>query len=119
MIEATCAACGTQNRIAEADVPVGAKFVTCQSCKSRVALPTKAGGVVVPKVPAIPPKAPPPIPAAPKAVDLADLPAPKRNSPLAGADASKPAPKSPFAGLDAELPAPKASAKPVAQALDL
>jgi tetratricopeptide (TPR) repeat protein len=82
----------------------------------------------VPKVPAIPtspiPKIPPPIPSAakPAAADLADLPAPKRTSPLAmvEAPAKAPAPRSALSGLDAELPAPKATAKPgTGAALDL
>ena len=38
MIEATCSACGTQNRVSEASVPVGAKFITCADCKARVAI---------------------------------------------------------------------------------
>ncbi|MGE5185350.1 MAG: tetratricopeptide repeat protein [Acidobacteriota bacterium] len=123
MIEAPCAACGTLNRIAEADLPAGAKFVTCSTCKSRVALPiakTVAGATPTPKapaIPAIPPKAPPdrktppPIPAAPKpgAFELADLPAPKRQSALAGVGDAKPAQKSPLASFEAELPAPKPS----------
>ncbi|HTL34059.1 MAG TPA: tetratricopeptide repeat protein [Kofleriaceae bacterium] len=122
MIEATCAACGTVARIAESDVPVGAKFVTCASCKSRVPLPQQAAATTPAKgtpvksvsIPAIPSKAPPPIPVKGKGdVDLADLPAPKRQSPLSGADASKPNPRSALAG--AELPAPKA-AKPPAPA---
>ena len=114
MIEVTCAACGTLNRIAESDVAPGAKFATCTSCKSRVALPVKAPTGAIPKVPPIPtapiPKVPPPIPpiGAPKrdAVDLADLPAPKRTSPLATLADSKPAPRSALANAD--LPAPKA-----------
>src|SRR4051794_21656136 len=118
MIEATCAACGTVARIAEADVPTGAKFVTCASCKARVALPQKAAtpaaGV---KSIAIPNIKPPPIPGPAKgkgdAVDLADLPAPKRTSPLAGA--SGPARPSPSALSGLDLPAPK-SAKPPAPA---
>ncbi|MEO8551189.1 MAG: hypothetical protein ABI678_14500, partial [Kofleriaceae bacterium] len=111
MIEATCSACGTVNRIAEADVPLGAKFVTCTSCKSRVILPANVQGrVPTTKVPLIPapaiPKIPSPaMPARAPAKDLADLPAPKRQGPLAGMEASKPAPRS---GLDlSDLPAPK------------
>ena len=41
MIEATCTACGNINHVAEADVPVGAKFVTCMTCKARVAVPSQ------------------------------------------------------------------------------
>jgi hypothetical protein len=118
MIEATCAACGTVARIAEADVPAGAKFINCASCKSRVPLPgraaTPARGVRVPSIPI--PKIAPPIPPKQKAdeLDLADLPAPKRNSPLGGSDGgTKPAPRSALA--DAELPVPK-GAKPPAPA---
>ena len=136
MIEATCAACGTVNRIVEADVPAGAKFVSCTSCKSKVQLATKGPAIpALPKlsppgkpmaIPAIPTKIPTPPKGVPspgaKPLDLADLPAPKRQSPLAGADASgpKPAPRSPLSG--AELPVPKSAAKPPvpqAGALDL
>jgi tetratricopeptide (TPR) repeat protein len=144
MIEVTCAACGTLNRIAEGDVSPGAKFVSCASCKSRVGLPGSGttGAVqrvttsalpklpatgAIPKVPSIPvpaiPKVPPPIPgvggAAKRtdAIDLADLPAPKRTSPLATLESSKPAPRSALA--DAELPAPKAAAKAGGAPLDL
>lgn len=120
MIEATCAACGTVARIAEADVPAGAKFINCASCKSRVPLPGKAAtpvkGMKVPSIPIPKIAPPPPIPGKPKAdtLDLADLPAPKRNSPLAGTETSaKPAQRSALA--DAELPIPK-SAKPPAPA---
>jgi tetratricopeptide (TPR) repeat protein len=116
MIEATCSACGTVNRIAEADVPVGAKFVTCSSCKSRVFLPAPAAKPapsfastiakpVGPRPMSMPTPAIPKIPGPPKPAEIADLPAPKRQGPLAGMEASKPAPKS---GLDiADLPAPK------------
>ncbi|MEJ7603834.1 MAG: hypothetical protein WKG01_38495, partial [Kofleriaceae bacterium] len=84
MIEATCTACGNINRVAEDDLPSGTKFVTCASCKARVAIPLKDKGF-----------------------DLADLPAPKRNNAL-GPDASRPAPRSGLAAaLDAELPAPR------------
>ncbi|MDB4954231.1 MAG: Tetratricopeptide 2 repeat protein [Myxococcales bacterium] len=123
MIEATCAACGTLNRFAEGDVPPGAKFIACSSCKSRVSVPGRptVAGVKPPATPVPPiPKTPPPIPGAKPTLDLADLPAPKRSNPLAGAGeakpapksplaelATKPAPKSPFADLEADLPAPK------------
>ena len=122
MIEAPCAACGTLNRIAEADLPAGAKFVTCATCKSRVALPTvktTAGATPPPKAPAIPavpkipagPKTPPPMPAVkpPPGFDLADLPAPKRSNALAGAGDAKPAPKSALSDVD--LPAPKPASR--------
>jgi tetratricopeptide (TPR) repeat protein len=82
MIEATCSACGTLNRVPEANVPVGAKFITCAGCKARVAIPGAA-----PSAPATG-KSPPPMPRSPLAVpppaksadviDLADLPAPRR-----------------------------------------
>jgi tetratricopeptide (TPR) repeat protein len=116
MIEAPCAACGTVNRIAENELPAGAKFVTCQSCKSRVALPTqKAAAAPKPAAPG----APPPIPKAPQlskapTIDLADLPAPKRSSALAGAGDTKPAPKSALAAFEADLPAPKPKHAPAA-----
>ncbi|MBV8760239.1 MAG: tetratricopeptide repeat protein [Deltaproteobacteria bacterium] len=126
MIEVTCAACGALNRIAEGDVSPGTKFVTCTSCKSRVALPMKAPTGAVPKVPPIPsgaiPKIPPPIPSVGAkqtgSIDLADLPAPKRTSPLATLETpSKPAPRSALA--DADLPAPKTQAKPGGAPMDL
>src|SRR5690348_8119194 len=98
MLEATCTACGTVNRVADADVPVGAKFVNCASCKSRVAIPVKTAANV-------------PAPQS-EALDLADLPAPRRTSAL-GNDAAKPAPRSGLAAADpAELPAPRAAKKP-------
>src|ERR1700678_3093711 len=82
MIEATCGACGTVNRVSETDVPVGAKYLTCASCKSRVVVPAQAsmneltlGG-------------PPPAGGnRGDIIDLADLPAPKkRSSALAGVE---------------------------------
>jgi hypothetical protein len=114
MIEATCSACGTLNRVSEANVPVGAKFFTCADCKSRIAIPagTAPAGTA--------PKLPPSSPAAARsgaAVDLSDLPAPKRPSalgplPSARPGAAKPPPRPPprsglAAALDPELPAPK------------
>jgi len=90
MIEATCTACGNINRVAEGDLPSGTKFVTCASCKARVAIPLNKA----------------------KGVELADLPSPKRSSPLGG-EASKPAPRSGLAAaLDAELPAPRSPNRP-------
>ncbi|MDQ3368801.1 MAG: hypothetical protein M3680_25540, partial [Myxococcota bacterium] len=86
MIEATCSACGTTNRIADAGVPVGAKFVNCASCKSRVAIADKAATAAAGK----------PAPTggtAGGALDIADLPAPRRQSALGG-EAPKPAPRS-------------------------
>ncbi len=131
MIEATCSACGTLNRIAEADVPAGAKFVNCSSCKSRVALPVKTSGAIptipkmpLPKMPPPTPKGPPPVSLGPSGaipnippmsggqndrIDLSDLPAPKRQSPL-GNEPSKPAPRSAIASALADLPAPRAPA---------
>jgi hypothetical protein len=119
MIEATCPACGTLNRVSEANVPVGAKFITCADCKARVAMPPPAMTSVLP--PAIPK---PPMPVPPPArktdvIDLADLPAPKRTSALGPLPTSAAAPKVPVlppkpgarsslaAALDPELPAPK------------
>jgi predicted Zn-dependent protease len=115
MIEAPCGACGTLNRIAESDLPAGAKFITCSSCKSRVAVPAKAMGASTIKAPAVaprapaPPKMPPAIPSTKAGMDLADLPAPKRQSALSGAGDAKPAPRSALA--DADLPAPKVTTK--------
>ncbi len=116
MIEATCSACGTVNRIAEADAPAGARFVTCTSCKSRVGLPTpRAAGIALPKPPPVPPKGPPAVALGPAGsgaggthdiIDLADLPAPRRQSAL-GDEASKAAPKSGLSSALADLPAPK------------
>src|SRR5712672_1350971 len=109
MIEATCSACGTLNRVSEANVPAGAKFVTCAGCKARVALPLLPGpaaGVSTPHDSA-------------PLIELADLPAPKRSHTLS----SQPPPPTPrtspatnppahrglAAALDPELPAPKAT----------
>jgi len=125
MIEATCSACGTLNRIAEADVPMGAKFVNCTSCKSRVGLPTKAAGIALPKPPPIPPKGPPAVALGPAGgggnndiIDLADLPAPRRANPLGG-EGSKPAPKSGLASAFDDLPAPKARPPATPAPIDL
>jgi tetratricopeptide (TPR) repeat protein/DNA-directed RNA polymerase subunit RPC12/RpoP len=118
MIEATCAACGTVNRMTEADVPQGAKYVTCASCKSRVVIPGATTGSV-PRVPtgALPKPQLPSTPGAPG--DVLDLPVPKRQSALAGADPSRPAPKSALS-LDIDLPAPKSAfSSGAAPALDL
>jgi len=133
MIEATCAACGTLNRVSETTVPIGAKFITCADCKSRVAIPMTTA--VTPKPPPLP--RPPPIPVPPPAkatdvIDLADLPAPKRVSALGSLPAAAPAPPRPAlpprpmrsglaAALDPELPAPKAARSPgmAAPSLDL
>ena len=114
MIEATCGACGTVNRIAENDVPVGAKFVACASCKSRVALPTNTrfGAGAAPRAPAGPIPSPPAGGNRGDVIDLADLPAPKRQSPL-GTDPSRAAPTS---GLAAAGPA---QSKPARNPLDL
>ncbi len=97
MIEATCTACGTVNRVADADVPIGAKFVNCASCKSRVAI-TLADGAG---------KGPP----RGDALDLADLPAPRRQSALGG-EAAKPAPRSGLAAAGPGAPAGLAAAGP-------
>ncbi|MDQ3296622.1 MAG: tetratricopeptide repeat protein [Myxococcota bacterium] len=97
MIEATCTACGTVNRVADADVPVGAKFVNCASCKSRVAI-TLGGGAG---------KGPP----RGDALDFADLPAPRRQSALGG-EAAKPAPRSGLAAAGPVTPAGLAAAGP-------
>src|ERR1700733_11306414 len=120
MIEATCAACGTINRIAEGDVPAGAKSVTCTSCKARIALPA-AKGFAIPAIPkpgspttkaaaVAKPAAAPTKPKRAETGPLADLPAPKRASPFAGIESTRPA--TPRSGLDvADLPAPKAAAQ--------
>ena len=129
MIEATCSACGTLNRIAEADVPAGAKFVNCNSCKSRVALPVKTASMIpsipkptLPKMPPPMPKGPPPVTLGPAGTNpppgkpagpaedfgLAELPAPKpRQSPLGAEPASKPAPRSALSSALDDLPAPR------------
>src|SRR5512140_572733 len=117
MIEATCSACGTQNRVSEANVPAGAKFITCAGCKSRVALPLPPGSASEPsKVPAdIPAPASTTVPPATKATggELVDLPAPKRAASL-GPMPPQPTPRSSLtkpsgvaAALDPELPAPR------------
>ncbi len=105
-IEVSCTTCGTVNRIGEADVPAGARFVPCVSCKSRVALPPmKASRNTPPPLPSIPSRG------AGSAIGLADLPAPKRQSPL-GNEPSRPAPKSALSEI--ELPAPKGGRQPSA-----
>src|SRR4051812_9617706 len=115
MIEATCSACGTQNRVPEANVPPGAKFITRSDCKSRLAI-----APVPPSPPAA--KLPPPVSTAPggaarsSGLELSDLPAPKRPSALGPLPPAPPpvpgAAKSALRGglaaaLDPELPAPK------------
>src|SRR5277367_3018671 len=113
MIEATCPACGTLNRFADAEVPPGAKFASCASCKARIPIPigVKPVGPGKPPVRPTPPPIPVPVPAKRDAViDLADLPAPRRTSALGGAGESKPAPKSALAAAD--LPAPKGAKLP-------
>src|SRR6185503_12054663 len=118
MIEATCPACGTLNRVAEATVPVGAKFITCADCKSRVAMPPPATTSALPPPIPKPPVAVPPPARKTDVIDLADLPAPKRTSALGPLPAPAAAPKPPLpakparnsglaAALDPELPAPK------------
>lgn len=70
------------------------------------------GGATLPRMPPRPPA----IPSA-KKTELADLPAPKRQSPLSGLEGGKPVPKT---GLDmADLPAPKAPAPNALPDLDL
>ena len=136
MIEATCSACGTLNRIAETDVAAGARFVNCSSCKSRVALPAKAGAIPpiprppLPKMPPPTPRGPPPvvvgIPSVPPVaggkseIDLSDLPAPKRQSPLADLPTPKSAPRSALSSSLGDLPAPRTGAAPMSPgSLDL
>jgi tetratricopeptide (TPR) repeat protein len=84
MIEATCSACGTLNRVSEASVPVGAKFFTCADCKARIAVPQPPS--VAPASGPTGQAKPPPRPLSPaktsNVIDLADLPAPKRASAL-------------------------------------
>ena len=70
MIEATCPACGTLNRVSEATVPVGAKFVTCVDCKARVAIPLPATTSALP--PPIP-KPAVPVPPPARTTDVIDL----------------------------------------------
>jgi len=53
MIEATCSGCGTVNRLADADVPAGAKLVNCTNCSAPIHLPAKAAAGKLP--PAVPP----------------------------------------------------------------
>ena len=133
MIEATCSACGALNRVPEASVPVGAKFVTCSDCKSRIALPTAAAVPPLPKLPSATPKppivVPPPSAQTSDVIDLADLPAPKRASALGPLPSlpAKPAAKPAIpairsglaAALDPELPAPKAMRAAPAPSLEL
>ena len=132
MIEATCSACGTLNRIAEADVPAGAKFVNCSSCKSRVALPSKTQGAIpaipkppLPKMPPPTPKGPPGIPlgaaGAPPGppVDIADLPAPRRQSALGNEPPAPRSQRSAIADAMGDLPAPRPPGGGAPPTLDL
>jgi tetratricopeptide (TPR) repeat protein len=100
MIEVTCGACGTAHRFAESDVPAGGRTTTCTACKAKLVVP--GAGAKAP--------APPLGGNTGDIIDLADLPAPKRASPLAGAApaATRPAPKSALAGAapSAAKPAP-------------
>jgi tetratricopeptide (TPR) repeat protein len=109
MIEATCGACGTVSRVGETDLPVGAKFLTCASCKSRVAIPSKTGS--------IPAQSGLTLSGSPPAggnrgdvIDLADLPAPKKRAaqPGGGADL-RPSSRA----VDPELLSPRAARDPV------
>ncbi|MEO8702097.1 MAG: tetratricopeptide repeat protein [Kofleriaceae bacterium] len=117
MIEATCTACGNINHVAEAEIPVGAKFVNCATCKARVALPTKTAiGASNLKPPAVPPIPKDPGFRPPPDLGLSDLPAPKARSSALGAEPSaKAAPRSGLAAaLDADLPAPRGPRPPPA-----
>src|SRR5579862_41394 len=100
MIEVTCGACGTTHRFAESDVPPGGRTTTCTACKAKLVIPgasaKKPGtGAAFGELDA---------PAlggdTGDVIDLAELPAPKRASPLAGATpaGAKPAPKSALSG---------------------
>src|SRR5688500_18832012 len=87
MIEVTCGTCGSMSRHAEADVPPGGKTVTCAKCKARIHVPHPRVSGAMPAIPA------------PNAgggtgdvINLSDLPAPKRPSPLAGAKPIGPPP---------------------------
>ena len=117
MIEATCSACGTVNRIAEADAPLGAKFVSCASCKSRVNLPAQARPL--PPVAGPKPIGIPKIPGPTMNPEIADLPAPKRGNALGGLEASKPAPRSALEIADLPTPKGSSSARSRGGALDL
>ena len=136
MIEATCAACGTLNRVSETSVPAGARFVTCVECKARVAIPMVPASVAPPpKLPPAssrpPPTAVPPSASAAETLEVADLPAPKRTSTLGSLPlpppprpsfAAKPPERSGLAAaLDPELPAPKITraAAPTPPSFDL
>src|SRR5512140_3506943 len=125
MIEATCPACGTRNRVPDASVHAGARFLTCVECKARVAIPLPTSPGTLPKLPpALPPLAPTAVPPTTRPisnVDFADLPAPKRPTSL-GIGPPQPASRTSTASklplhtgltqplgheLDPELPAPK------------
>src|SRR3984885_8057051 len=110
MIEATCGACGTVNRIGENDVPVGAKYLTCASCKSRVAWPSQTGQIPIPGASAgITLGGPPPAGGnRGDVIDLADLRAPKKRSAPAGGGRA-PAGK----GIDCDLVSTKPARAPV------
>src|SRR5580704_16901087 len=85
MIEATCGACGTVSRINETDVPVGAKYLTCASCKSRVVIPAQTSSLT--PMNEITLGGPPPSGGnRGDIIGLADLPAPKKRSALSGVE---------------------------------
>src|SRR5690348_11214107 len=97
MIEVTCGACGNTLRLAEADVPPGGKTVPCTRCQAqvKVAPPPALGG------------------ATGDVINLADLPAPKRQSPLAGAVPKPPRPPTPPPLGGRGLSAPKPMSTPL------
>src|SRR5689334_2145136 len=115
MIEATCSACGTLNRVSDANV-IGAKFITCADCKSRIAVAPPPPAPAASKLPPSDPSEARPG----SGLDLTDLPAPKRASALgplppvpARPAGAKPPPRTGLAGaLDSELPAPKVARPP-------
>ena len=106
MIEVTCGACGSASRFSEADVPPGGKTVTCAKCKARIQVPPPRISGAMPAIPA-----PSSSGGTGDVINLSDLPAPKRPSPLAGAKLpplTPPIPKPKLPSL------PKPPAKPAA-----
>ncbi len=93
MIEAACTACGTINRVNEADLPAGARFLTCTSCKSRVGLPAIGVAPTLPMLDATIPRGPATTPPAvpPSGARPGPVPAPP-TLPPSGAPRPGPAP---------------------------
>ncbi len=123
MIEATCSACGTLNRVPDASVHAGARFFTCVGCKARAAIPLPTSPGILPKLtsplstsPGTLPKLTSPLSTSPGTLPKLTSPLstspgtlPKLTSPLSTSPATAVPPATkPTRDLDfADLPAPK------------